>query len=286
VKGQAMALSDMLRDTLRDYLFEEMRRDSQTIAALQNHPIDDPEENFDTYVRSCLKRGQCLLNSRTISLWYTYTYMLMHGEAFQYALRHPPRLFDRLKEDLSDATVFDFGCGPLTCSLALADLNTYYERPPVNMTYVGIDDCAAIRQLGKSIVKRYAGFGPNYNQLLFKNWNAIDAASLDGLSDKNGTVIFCFSYFFGQDRVEQATASSVADAVSRIVDQLSQKHVYVVYTTAAHTATRFPDFKSRLGLPNSEPKICSYDCHFPRRLRDFQSARMDGKLALEVVSLR
>jgi SAM-dependent methyltransferase len=177
----------ILKDAFESVVLEPLHQDTETLKLLQD------EFEFDKALREeKLDRGCAPCDTERMALWYCYTYMLMHLGAYRTVITQQAGFFDRLLLDSSDELLMiDFGCGPLTAPLAIAE---HIKQIPcgVTLSYIGIDNMEAMLQKASEFASNV--FSPDWTPIFVISWDQVNLANLV----KPKKIVFNFSYFFGQ----------------------------------------------------------------------------------------
>lgn len=116
-------------------------------------------------------------------------------------------------------TMIDFGCGPATCAIALADVLS--EK----VTYYGIDVSNAMKELGLSFLENMGT--KNIDSHFINSFGELDDSYWEYQSELPSLFVFNFSYFFSN-----VNAAFVEAVVKRILNVLQKyplnKYLFIV----------------------------------------------------------
>jgi hypothetical protein len=249
----------VLNDAFESVVLEPLRQDQETSKLLQN------EVDFDTVLRQKLDRGRAPCNTERMALWYCYTYMLMHLDAYQTVITQQVNFFDELLLDSNnELLMIDFGCGPLTAPLAMAD---HMKQIPcgVILSYIGIDHMETMLQKSSEFASHV--FKPYWTPILVTSWNAVNLANLV----KPKKIIFNFSYFFGQV-LTQTQIQECAKLVIAVLLEYKIDDVHLIYLNKDDCGYQpnYHYFKGLMDLPIETINPISY------RYRRFRNLKFSG----------
>lgn len=201
-----------------------------------------------------LNRGLARCDTENKVLWYCYDYMYAHFDAYLYVLKaEAPVVHDEILK-VNKAPVFvDFGCGPMTSGLALADFygDTAFGKK-LNLSYIGIDYCEPMLKKAKEFSEYEGLFGSDSSFLFVNSWRDLDFELLRSYLSGDGHMVLNFSYFFGQALKDDLLAD-ISDFVKRIKAEFKRNKVWIVYLNASYPGAnqRYRLFKKSLGLRTS-----------------------------------
>lgn len=168
------------------------------------------------------------LTANDVVKLYCFMNMRQHFFASLNVLRaysdHINLLFDGDQPPL----VIDFGCGPATVALALAEA---LEQPELD--YLGIDNAPAMRRKGASIFRR-----ARLNRLIHvnsmaefvSNWNEFDVAYLRGPR----RVLLNFSYFYASRSLGPRDIRDLSQFISCIKAKNYVEGMLLLYTNSTN----------------------------------------------------
>ena len=185
----------------------------------------------------------------------------------------------------ANALVIDVGCGPMTACVALADLQqSFPAKKRIDLDYVGCD----IQPYMTDIALKFADkesqndlFGENfrgcYPDIKNTDWiEQVDCSVKDG-----GTLVFYFSYFWGQQGVSEEVGKWV-DCVKRISLQARAEDTFIVYLNKDMDGYNgaYIGFKHRLSIRPDTLKTLERDqCNYNFRVwRGMEKWLTDDKL--------
>src|SRR5262245_3407992 len=264
-----------LDGALENLVLKPLRQDSATRRLLTQFPF-----SFDAEVRKRLERGLAACSTTTKCLWYCYTYLLMHLDAYSAMIRHHHRLFDELLVDSGpEVLMIDFGCGPLTSPLAMAECNLQCPCGVI-LSCLGIDHMEPMLRKAAEFASHV--FSPYWNPTLVRSWERV---KLPGTPEPK-KLLFNFSYFFGQALTREQTRSCAA-FVRTVLLRYKVDAAYLVYLNKDGRGYQdsYVAFKRFLGLPGGVISPISYRYRRFRHLKDAGYSRPEPSLYQEVIKL-
>jgi hypothetical protein len=226
--------------------------------------------SFDHYIRMKIlgyARNPC--ETPALALLYSYTYMPMHLDGNikvierEYEGFFQPYIYQRSPNVL----MIDVGCGPMTACVALADFQQSLpagER--LNLDYVGCDIHSFMTDIAlKFHAKKDQNdlFGENfrgcYPDIQNPHWMEQGNCSVND----GGTLVFYFSYFWGQEGVSEEVDKWV-DCVKRISLQARAEDTFLVYLNRDldDSKSAYTEFKQKLSeRPDTLEVIASEKCN-------------------------
>lgn len=264
-----------LAGALETLVLNFLRQDAETVGLLSQPGID-----FDTTLRQRLERGRAACNTTTMALWYCYTYMLMHLDAYTAMMRHQYPVFEELLIDSGpELLMIDFGCGPLTSPLAMAE---YILQCPcgVILSYIGIDHMIPMLQKAAEFASHV--FRPFWKPTLQPSWDCVE---LPG-TPKPKKLLFNFSYFFGQ-RLTKDQIRSCASFVKNVLLSCKVDTAYLIYLNKDGRGYQdnYVYFKQILELTVQTIAPIEYQYRRFRRLRFAGYSRPEPSLHQEIIKL-
>jgi hypothetical protein len=244
----------------RELVLDELRKQARTSGTkthniLQSNPGNYPDGNpvYDSAIYKMLNRAHGCYNTLDKVLWYCYCYMPQHFDAFQRVmqmeeedtanLQYGDTFRRRVFNTDGDLLVVDFGCGPMTAGLALADWYYSTEHKPLKLSYVGIDDSEHCRNFASQFAARDDLFFMQSPQLFGTSCSSINVDELKNRVTSNGTLLFIFSYALGQHTCEQEHLEEWALFARQLMTACGAKHNLVVYTNSTWNGREDTDNK-------------------------------------------
>lgn len=185
----------------------------------------------DELQRRC-GRGRGPFTTDEAVLWYAMAYMCMHFAAL-YSVLAPIRSAFAPGSRLG---IVDFGCGPLTAALAVAELYKVATGAIPEVSYLGIDSSSAMLRIAEQFSTRSDCF-EQAPPSRFQFATAASAVNDDRLREcLSGTscCLLLFSYILGQN-LKQSDVPAFADVVCRAKAIANASPVWLTYTNAART---------------------------------------------------
>lgn len=200
-------------------------------------------DELHKYIRiDLLNNGKTRCNTAELANLYTYAYGLMHVDAFQVAAQETG--FDDLYfDDYAETLLVDFGCGPGTVALALAELWEAEDGEPEGLP---------INYLGYDIEKEMLILAEYFfNTPLFDEKVKIKRTE-KFIRVKNGKkpkkVIFIFNYIFSQIGISNYIEEFIAK-IKKVINALPDvEEIYLMYSNIDFTGEKnaFKIFLERL----------------------------------------
>lgn len=157
----------------------------------------DPAE-LHNYIRiDLLRNGKTRCNTAELAKLYTYAYGLVHVDAFQEAAVKTS--FSQIYfDDYEHTLLVDFGCGPGTVALALAEMWKAEEGEPEGLpiNYLGIDIEDEMLLLAKDFFNTRI-FDEDLKITLWDDFIRVD----NGVKPQK--IIFVFNYLFSQSGISE-----------------------------------------------------------------------------------
>ncbi len=188
--------------------------------------------------------GQTLSPDELVSL---YCYSNMKGHFFTCSATFQEHLgaIEDLFRPNGRALVIDFGCGPATACLALADL-----LPNRLIDYVGIDTAPAMRMRAQKLwdaVKDGAGLIRAVSGAAFKpSWTDVPVERIPPCS----SVMLVFSYFFASKSLKTQDLNGIAAWIANLANTRTGRPSLLFYmnSTDARANEKYDQLKGCLGL--------------------------------------
>ena len=212
-----------LTQTISNIVIENIDKEAIKRAAFDAN-YWDPEE-LHNYIRiDLLNNGKTRCNTAELANLYTYAYGLVHVDAFQVAAVETS--FSEIYfEDYEQTLLVDFGCGPGTVALALAEMYEAEEGEPEGLpiNYLGIDIENEMLLLAEDF----------FNTPIFDEGLEITRSN-DFLRVRNGVkpqkIIFVFNYLFSQKGIS-AYIEKFITRMKVIIQHLSEvEDIYLMYS--------------------------------------------------------
>ena len=235
----------------------------------------DPDE-LHNYIRiNLLRNGKTRCNTAELANLYTYAYGLVHVDAFQEAAVQTS--FSQIYfDDYEHTLLVDFGCGPGTVALALAEMWEAEEGEPEGLpiNYLGIDIENGMLLLAEDF----------FNTPIFDEGLEITRSN-DFLRVRNGVkpqkIIFVFNYLFSQKGIS-AYIEKFITRMKVIIQHLSEvEDIYLMYSNIDYCGEKnaFQNFLERLkeeGMLNKSQNtyIPSYEYNF-RKFNNLDGENID-----------
>ena len=257
-------------------------------------------KNFDKWVREdLLEKAQIRCDTRCLALLYTYTYLYQHLDANQEVIRRECKSFfdPYIYNKPSNVLMVDVGCGPMTACLALAD---YHQRQNasnrLNLDYIGFDREASMTDIALEFGRRKHHndlFGPNFRWCYPTVKSSIWVEQVRGSINGTGTLLFYFSYIFGQPEFS-AYVDEWVERVKKFSVTCRVQDTYIVYLNIDLKGSgtgqgAYSDFKNKLRINSNTLTVLrsesglSYKFRCPRRLVDVVDGRCSS-LGLDPIS--
>ena len=182
-------------------------------------------DELHKYIRiDLLNNGKTRCNTAELANLYTYAYGLMHVDAFQVAAQETG-FNDLYFDDYAETLLVDFGCGPGTVALALAELWKAEDGEPEGLP---------INYLGYDIEKEMLILAEDFfNTPLFDEKVKIKRTE-NFIRVKNGKkpkkVIFIFNYIFSQIGISNYIEEFIAK-IKKVINTLPDvEEIYLMYS--------------------------------------------------------
>lgn len=233
------AYRELVLDVLRQ---QAATPGTETYKLLQSNPGYYPDGNpaYDSAIYKKLKRAHGCYNTFDEVLWYCYCYMPQHFDAFQRVIQmeeedaNDLQYGDAFRRKVfntdGDLLVIDVGCGPMTAGLALADWYQGTKHKPLKLSYVGVDDSEHCREFADRFAARNDLFAMQNLPIFEASCSSININELKKRVTPDGTLLFIFSYVFGQDSCKQKHWQDWARFIRQAMTTCNAKHNLFVYT--------------------------------------------------------
>lgn len=199
------------------------RLDKQAIRKPAYDALCWSAKEVDAYIRNnILDNGKTRCNTAELANLYTYAYGLMHVDAFQVAALETS--FTQIYfDDYEQTLLVDFGCGPGTVALALAEIYEAKEGEPEGLpiNYLGIDIENEMLLLAKDFFKTPI-FDKDLKITLWDDFIRVD----NGVKPRK--IIFIFNYIFGQSGISKYIENFIT-RIKGIIRCLSLSQVDELY---------------------------------------------------------
>lgn len=226
---------------------------------------------FDQYIRrEVLKRAQVPCSTRTLALLYAYGYMPCHVDSNKTMIEHEYQTFFEpyIYSKPSNVLMIDVGCGPMTVCVALADYQqSLNPGTRLNLDYVGCDIQPRMTDIASEFGRRRDQnglFGEHFRECYPDIQNTDWIEKIDCSVKDGGTLVFYFSYFWGQKGVSEAVRKWV-DCVKRISLQARADDTFLVYLNIKTEKDNniYKGFKKQLGEHSGALEIISSEkCNY------------------------
>lgn len=233
-------------ESFAQLVLNQIRVNSETKAMLQT--TRDGRERLST--NEDLKRGLALCDTEAKVLLYCYKYMYAHYDAYLHVLRINGDLVnDYIFKSNKKPLFIDFGCGPATSSLALADYYNEASGKSLALSYIGIDICKPMLNKAREFSEHPGIFADGSNFKFLSSWDDIDIDRLHSSLHGTTPLVLNFSYFFGQE-LNDDKLNSLTTFIERIRVKFQGNRPLVIFLNASNLEanTRYRRFKTSLGL--------------------------------------
>jgi hypothetical protein len=228
----------------REIVLAELRKQAAT-PGTETYEVVQYNSDYDTAMWSSLGNAQAkqgCYDTLDKVLWYCYSYMPQHFDALQRVMQLEEEDADdksygdtfrkKVFSTNGDLLVIDVGCGPMTAGLALADWHNNIYGFPLKLSYIGIDDSAHCRRFAERFTQRSEIFDMQHRALFYGNCDECDTELIKTRATTNGTLLFIFSYIFGQGSCERQHLENWAAFMRRAMTACKAKHNIIAYTNS------------------------------------------------------
>jgi hypothetical protein len=180
---------------------------------------------------------------------YCYANMKKHFFTCLATFQEHQEAIEELYKPEGRPLIIDFGCGPATACLALADL-----FPNRMMDYIGIDSAPAMRAQGFAlwdVANRDSLLIEEGSTMQFKKcWDEIPIDSIRG----ECSVVLVFSYFFASKSITTQDVNGLAAWIAKLATTRTGRPLALFYmnSTDARANEKYYMLKQRLGKPQHE----------------------------------
>lgn len=206
----------------------------------EDNPQEFRNDFLQQYIREdILNQGKTPCNTEALVDIYTYMYMLMHIDAFRVAKRKTDNYTfnDIYNNDHKEVLLVDFGCGPGTIPLALAE--SYKPENGLNINYLGIDREPEMLRLAEEFFQTSL-FSESLDISISEDIIRVD----NGVEPKK--IIFVFSYLLSQPGINAHLKNFIARIQGIMADHPTAEDFYLMYINK--------DFTGELYNENGKPK--------------------------------
>jgi SAM-dependent methyltransferase len=245
-------------------VLNQIRVNSETKAMLRK--ARDGREFLN--INKDLKRGLALCDTEAKVLLYCYKYMSAHYDAYLHVLRmYSDLVNDYIFESNEKPLFIDFGCGPATSSLAIADYYNEASGKLLALSYIGIDICEPMLNKAREFSEYQRIFADDSKFKFLRSWDDIDINRLHNSLPGTTPLVLNFSYFFGQE-LNADELNSLTTFIERIRVKFRENRPLVIFLNASNLEanTRYRRFKTSLGLNDFIP---NFNKVLTRWMRDF-----------------
>jgi SAM-dependent methyltransferase len=180
---------------------------------------------------------------------YCYANMKKHFFTCQATFQEHRKAIEELYKPEGRPLIIDFGCGPATACLALADL-----FPNRMMDYIGIDAALAMRARASAfcdVAKRDSLLIKEGSRVQFqKCWDEIPIDNIRG----ECSVMLVFSYFFASMSITTQDVRGLATWIAKLAGKRTRRPLALFYmnSTDARANEKYYMLKRSLGQPQHE----------------------------------
>lgn len=265
--GYKEAFHDIVLKPLRED--EEIHQEvTQYLAGYQQNRTEF--SSFDHYIRMKIlgyARNPC--ETRALALLYSYTYMPMHVDGnIKVIEREYERFFQPyIYEKPSNVLMIDVGCGPMTACVALADFQqSLSAQKRLELDYVGCDLHSFMTDIARKFHAKQDHnelFGENFRGCYPDITNPHWMEQVNSSVKDRGTLVFYFSYFWGQQGVSEEVDKWV-DCVKRLSLEARAADTFLVYLNRdlGDSSSAYTEFKQKIReRPDTLEAISSAKCN-------------------------
>lgn len=228
------------QEAFREIVLKPLREDKEVNERVNEYLVEYQQNrtefsSFDHYIRmKILGHARTPCDTRALALLYSYTYMPMHVDGNIKVIEREYEKFFKpyIYQKPSNVRMIDVGCGPMTACVALADFQqSLPDKKRLDLDYIGCDIHSFMTDIALKFNQNKDQndlFGENfrgcYPDIKNQEWiEQVDCSVKDG-----GTLVFYFSYFWGQEGVPEEVGNWV-DCVKRISLQTRANDTFIVY---------------------------------------------------------
>lgn len=212
--------------------------------AWQREVLDSYDNRYFEPIKSIVGRGQARFDEPFNGLTpddrvlvYCYDNMQQHVVSQLYIFEKHKSFFNRYLFGSSKKILFvDFGCGPLSSGIALAEHyleSQAYNREKINFNYIGIDQSDSMLMKAERISLEsslfHSGSTFNFFNPYDRNispFNTTLFSCIDSYIDKTALVILNFSYFFASSSLD---VSKLIYFVQNILDEYQFTQICLIF---------------------------------------------------------
>lgn len=236
-------------EAFTDLVLKQMPIDPET-----NNIINKDDKYWET-IRKGLQQGQKSCDTPSLALQYCYTYLLTHFDAYQSMLVQEQPIIQQLRHAIFNARrkilMVDFGCGPMTSGLALADYGLRRYGIPPNLVYIGIDNQEYMLQKAHEFSSRQDVFGEEFFSIFMHKgcgdqWEPAEIRTISQYADPGMMLILNFSYLFGQNSVNFQMVQELGQTVRNIIRECGVQNTYSIYLNVSHLPEKYNHFLANL----------------------------------------
>lgn len=182
------------------------------------------------------------LTSDDLALLYAFIYFKGHFYSCLSSYKQSQDLLAKFFSQDQRPLILDFGCGPGTACLALADL---FKGQVVD--YIGIDSSPAMRALASkqlTAAKAESLFDADSSFTFKHSWTEVDVTAIHA----NTPILLLFSFFFASHTLTPALGS-LCGFVERLKQNSKSRITGIqINSTTGIANVNYHDFRKQLGL--------------------------------------
>lgn len=248
----------LLTNTISDIVIDPL--DKKAIRNCAATSSTDFTQFIDSYIRKILQQGTTRCNTIELAHLYAYTYVLMHIDAFHVAAKSS-RITD-IKfntiywDNYAETLIVDFGCGPGTVALALAEAYTPNTGQPVGLpiNYLGLDIEDSMLCLAEQF------FESTMFDCNLKIEKSDKCIRVNNMIEPQ-KIIFVFHYIFSQDGISESLCLFLSKIKSVIAENVTAKEYYLMYANINFSGAGNA-FKTFINMLKRENIISQYTSTF------------------------
>ncbi len=169
------------------------------------------------------QRQVALTAANQVDIYCHYLMPIYREKAIQLFLSRMEEITTLANRHDRRVKMIDFGCGPATCGVALAEVMGKIEKGKIeckhslNVEYIGIDTSEAMRTKGEEEMQ-HAATNKNISWQFAESLETLphDTTLYDSTLNKSALVILNFAHFFAS--IDSETAEALAVNIKRITD--------------------------------------------------------------------